>query len=355
MKGMASTRLLPALGLAALASCGRLEVPDLSAGEVSGRVLAASPGAYVYVLGSRKLVVIDGATKAQFAGPVEVRPASRSRLDDVDAAVMPLAGQIVVTLIVPAGAGTAGALYTAELSDQRSVRGEQVGSGAGAVLGPLPAGRWSLTAVLGGHRQRSQLAVDVAAGLATQTEIDMDVEEQDQRRGCLATGCSSGLHCDPGDGHCRACLDDTHCDASDHCDTSSHTCEEALPGTGGLCESAPSASYCVSGQWVPPGAGPGYCSQACGGAADPPCPAGWACSAGVCQVKLSCLDWSAAFGSACSRDSACQVSLYGGNCLRAGEDRPGYCSAPCDPAAANCPAGFACRSFSAANYCVPLP
>jgi hypothetical protein len=184
----------------------------------------------------------------------------------------------------------------------------------------------------------------------------MEVEEAADPKGCQVSGCSNGLHCNAQDGQCYECSSDSQCESDDHCDLAIHRCVEGLPGRGGLCEAAAGVGECALGQWIPVGPSLGYCTSSCSSAAD--CPAGWGCDQGLCAVAQSCVAMTAAFGSACSRgDSTCSGALYGGKCLRADEDHPGFCTAPCvgDTGASNCPAGFQCRlqQPSGERWCYP--
>jgi len=372
----AETILAAVLGAAALSACGELSTPDLSTGEVAGRLSGASPGAYAYVLGApdltapvasdgsfaiarvpagpQRVVIFDGATRAELTAPVEVRGGNRARLPDRAAASLPLAGRIVAAARTAGGALATGVRFTVEGTVLRGIPA----SGTGALLGPLPAGAWRLSAALPGFRPLP-LSVVVAEGLATGAEVELDVDEAESPRGCQATTCPNGLHCDPADGGCKACVTADHCGADDACDPASSTCVEGTLADGALCESASGPGFCAAPAsppgatvaWVPtPGATvPGYCSLSCGARAD--CPAGWDCLSGACQVVRTCLATAAAFGSPCTRNDTCQRDLAGGRCLRPDDDHPGSCTAPCSDRAA-CPAGFACLPGGAGvDYC----
>jgi hypothetical protein len=374
------TLLAAALGAAALPACGELHVPDLSTGEIAGRLTGAQPGAYAYVLGApdrlatvgpdgsfaiarapagpQQVVLFDGATRAVLTAAVEVRGGDRTRLPERAADTLPLAGRIVAAARTAGGALPTGVRFTVEGTILRDVPA----SGSGALLGPLPAGDWRVTAALPGFRPLP-LSVAVAAGLASGAEVELDVDERESPRGCQATTCPNGLHCDPADGRCKACVTSAHCGPDDACDPLSSTCVEGTLADGALCESSSGPGFCAAPSsppgarvaWVPtPGtAVPGYCSVTCAVRAD--CPAGWDCLAGACQVVRSCLATASAFGSPCTRTTTCLADLAGGRCLRADDDSPGFCTAPCSDRAP-CPAGLACLPGGpGADYCQRAP
>jgi len=69
--------LLPTLAACALAACGALETPDLSRGDVIGRLAGAAPGASIYPLGAPALKVAlapDGSFRLRGlpAGPARL-------------------------------------------------------------------------------------------------------------------------------------------------------------------------------------------------------------------------------------------------------------------------------------------
>ncbi|MBI5069838.1 MAG: hypothetical protein HZB56_16515 [Deltaproteobacteria bacterium] len=366
-EGMSPCRQLAvALSLAlgtGLAGCsGGLENPDLTTGAVAGRVAnAASTGGYVYVLGdpavtaplaadgsfelrgvptgAQQLVLVAGyhggtasITVAALA-PVAVRPGMRERLDR-DAAAMPAAGRVVAAVRPPAGVVTQGALF----SVLRSNKLDEPAPAGGLVIGELPAGTWQVTARLPGHRSLQPVTATVPAGGAAQVEVEVEIEDGSQERGCLSTGCENGLRCDGASGRCYGCLTAADCNADDACDGESHTCREGTPGEGELCELADADAKCPGGIRVPTTGDLGYCSRACP-AGDADCPAGWACGASTagprCEVKaqpdpaLSCLAARGAFGAPCSKDASCSGALYRSACVRSEEEAPGTCSAAC--------------------------
>jgi Cys-rich repeat protein len=330
---------------AALAACGRLDTPDLSTGAVSGRLTGApsASAGHAYVLnwpecraalaadgtftldrvpvGAQQVVLFDGASRAEILSVV-VRPGSRTPLDRA-AVDMPLAGRISAAVRPTSGAVGTGASFTVVGTIHQAL----AAIGEGRVINPLPPGTFQVSATLAGFRPLP-VTVTVAAGLASAAEVTMDVEESDgDHKGCLATSCPNGLHCDPADGKCRACVADGDCGAGNVCDPGTHTCVEGTYGGGTFCESATAASYCSSGILVPMSGGLGYCSASCAVAAD--CPAGWDCQGSVCVVKATCFDVAATFGSACAHDDPCREGLFGGTCLQDEEDEPGYCTVPC--------------------------
>jgi hypothetical protein len=362
---------------AALAACGRLDTPELSTGAVSGQLFnAASPAlGYAYVLGApdrraslaadgrftierapvgaQQVVLFDGGSRAELLAVV-VRPGSRTDLDR-DAEDMPLAGRISAAVRPASGALGTGARFTV----LGTVHQELAAVGEGLVIGPLPTGTFTLSAALTGFRP-VPVPVAVAAGVAVGAEVTMDVDATGgAQMGCLATSCPNGLHCEPADGRCYACVVDADCGSGNRCDAPSHTCVEGVAGAGAFCASAADASFCAGGVLVPVSGGLGYCSASCAAPSD--CPAGWECinlgaPAGlVCVVKQTCLDVVATYGSACAHDDPCQLGLFGGKCLRVDDEQPGYCSAPCASDAACAASGYgACKAwYGSGSYCQP--
>ena len=341
---------IPAIGaLAALAACGGLENPDLAVGVVSGRVAnAAASGGYVYVLGApdrqaglasdgsytvsrvpvgaQQLVLVSaagGVTRAELV-PVEVVPGMRTQAPDRDAAAMSPAGRLLAAALPFGGSRASKARFTVDGTIYQDV-------GAGAVVvGDLPAGTWTLTTRLPGFRAKKSTVL-VPAGGDSSTEEHLDIDDEDEERGCLSATCSSDLQCYGADGECYACLGDPDCQSGETCDPGTRTCV-ASSGGGAYCDSASSASQCASGVMVPTSTGLGYCSLSCpGGQSD--CPSGWGCQASAdgprCQVLDKCVDVRATFGSTCVNGDGCSENLFGGMCLKAEGADSGTCTAPC--------------------------
>lgn len=377
---------IPALGaLAALVACGGLETPDLRVGGVAGHVANASAsGGYVYVLGApdrqatiaadgsyevaqvpvgpRQLVVVStagGVARAELV-PVEVRPGMRTQAPERDAEAMSQAGRILAAALPVGGCQASSARFTVEGTIHQDV-------GAGAVvLGDLPAGAWNLTTKLPNFLPRTDTVL-MSAGSDSAAEENLDISLEDGERGCLSTGCWPGLHCNGADGRCYACLDDSHCQSGATCDLGTHTC--VASSGGAYCDSANSASQCASGVLVPIPGEVGYCSLSCpGGQAD--CPSGSECRASAdgprCEVPDDCVDTRLSFGRGCFTSGYCSSdlsgALFGGICLKAGDESYGYCTAPCssDQSCADAGlSGWTCRPRPGATaldlYCQPPP
>lgn len=368
---------IPALGALALGACGGLETPDLSVGGVAGQVANASAsGSFVYVLGApdryanladdgsyevaqvpvgpRQLVLVsfaEGIPRAELV-PVEVRPGMWNRAPDRDAQAMSPAGRILASALPVGGCQATSARFTVEGTIYQDV-------GAGTVaVGDLPAGAWRLTTRLLGFLPRTD-TVFVTAGGDSVAEEHLDVDDDDDGRGCLSTGCWAGLHCSPADGRCYACLGDSHCPSGATCDAGTLTCVSS--GGGAYCDSATADSQCAGGVLVPPiSGGVGYCSLACpGGQAD--CPSGWECRSSAngprCEVLSTCFDTRFTFlEKSCCRSESCSSYLFGGICIKAPGYDFGYCSAPCatDQSCADVGlAGWTCapRPGATALYC----
>lgn len=320
---------MPRTMLAALlsltAGCGGLDSPDLATGEVQGRILGASAGAYAYPLGrpelavraaaggdfsfrfalpsgAQELVLYDGGVRAERV-PVEVegadvRTVADRRGEGASGAgpMMPLAGAILAGVRAVGGALPLDPRLEVVGTDQRSVQAVT------ALFQPLPAGRYRLTAQMAGFLAGAA-DVDVVEGASTSYELDLWVDDDDLERGCVATGgCeSSSLECDEDDGLCH--------------------------------DSDPSGSACA------------YTCEA--GAL---CPAGLDCSGGQCVADRDCATYLSVVGTPCVSDDACDDALHDGVCRRTSAEQPGYCTAPCQDTAQCAPfgAGWTCDGGSCA-------
>jgi Cys-rich repeat protein len=373
--------LIPALGaVAALGACGGLETPDLTVGGVAGRVANASvSGGYVYVLGApdryatlaadgsyevaqvpvgpRQLVVVSaagGIARAELV-PVEVSSGMLTLAPERDAETMSHAGRILAAALPVGGCQASSARFTVEGTIYKDV-------GAGTVVvGDLPAGAWSLITKLTGFLPRTDTVL-VSAGGDSAAEEPLDIGGGDGDRGCLSTGCWTGLHCNSADGRCYACLDDSHCPSGATCDPGTRTCI-ASSGGGVYCDSANTPSQCASGVLVPISGEVGYCSLSCPGGHD--CPSGSECRATTdgprCEVPDNCVDTRLAFGKSCFTSGYCSYDLFGGICLKAGGES-GYCTAACasDQSCADAGlSGWTCRPRPGGTaldlYCQPPP
>jgi hypothetical protein len=388
--------VLLAAAAALLGACGGLDTPDVSTGEVSGRLLnvkrAAStdPDApplkpLVYVLGkpelfsevgddgsyrianvpagpATKLVFYDGGEpgsgRAQVVA-VEVRGASRTRVDKGDE--MPLAARVVVLPRAAGGCDTAAAEVTLAESDLRRRRGDRRGR---VDLFPVPEGEWDVQGALEGFRPEV-VRLAAAAGSETALELDLDEpEDSAERRGCVSAGCSAGLSCDRDDGRCYECANDEDCGAGAECED--HVC---LPhGTSGgldrdVCQPCASDAQCgVDGVCLAAGGTTGgLCASAAeGGSNDQPCDAGFlpatVSGRAVCvppgwstDMRAACTAVVTTFGEPCFGDAACAAALAGGVCAKpagAGPTTPGVCSAPCRKDS-DCPNHIGFRTCSA--------
>jgi hypothetical protein len=287
-------RLALAALLPVVAACGGLDAPDLSTGEVSGRLANAQPGAYAYVLGApatktavvngafrlegipvgnAQIVVYDGASKAE-ALAVEVKAASRVGLAR-DAADMPLAGSVVPVPRCSGGASTEGAHFSVEGTDLQNVQLEP-----GQPLYPLPAGEYSLRGAQPGFLVAAK-PVKVEAGASVTEEVELSVDDHAERKGCLAAGaCEVGLVCKD-DGRCYElagppdCIGQGFCSDQlqafwSECAVGSDTCQKSALDQG-LC-------YPTSGLV-------GRCTVKCASNADCPTAIGLHCDA----VDLVCV------------------------------------------------------------------
>jgi hypothetical protein len=264
---------LPAL-LPLLAACGGLVNPDLTTGEVTGTLANAQPLAYAYVLGApaTKAAVVNGTFRLQNVpvgnvqvvlydgGPmgvgkaealeVQVKGASRVAAPARDASDMPLAGSIVPVPRCGGGGSGTGVHFTVDGTDL-----EDVVLDAGKALYPLAAGQYKLHGSLAGYVSASQ-DVKVEPGGEVPEELELEVDDNAQLKGCLAAGgCDAGLTCQS-NGRCEECTASGSCSTTEfwsECAAGSTSCASAL--SGGIC-------YATSGQLV------GRCTVPCATDAD---------------------------------------------------------------------------------------
>ncbi len=388
MTRIGSLGLVPLLALAA--ACGRLETPDLAVGTLQGRVLNAQPGAYVYAFGRPDLKTpvgadgqfsidevpvettaivavdgqdpIDGTRHAELVEGIQVSGAELTRLVDLDASGMPLAGTVVAAVQPAGGALAVAPTFTAIGTD----RVDAVATAGAAVLEPLPPGSFMVAARMTGFRD-SAAPVTVIPAATVPILVPLEVDPSAPAPGCAATGsCRNGLVCNAGDGFCYECLDDSHCGgAPGSCDTVEHRCRTGTITLGSVCDVCTADSECGS----PSGSSPAcvtdgasrYCTRTCTTSFG--CPAGFACASvggpSVCVPQAGCTAYRETFGSPCFTDDTCARFLVGGVCRNATATVAGYCTAACDPRtldACTVVIGYACASSGMAQYkCAPLP
>jgi len=357
------------LASALAAGCGGLDSPDLSTGQVSGRLTGdfKKGAAYAYALGApetKALVADDGSYtldrvpvgssgKAQvvlFDGDVradievaDVKPASRTRAGDRDSGTLALAGRVVAAVRCSGGASGKNTAYKV---DEAALSADA--SGDVAELFPLPAGVFNVRATLSGFRENAR-EVAVASGATTTVELDLELDDDDGERGCIANGCSDGRDCDEHDGRCYSCTNDSQCSPGQKCDD--HVCvlESGLerpacaPCTDDLQCHAP--GKCITDSV----SGGKVCSTTCAQSTD--CPAGFACNGGTCAPPAGCAAYLEEFGSVCFQESQCALSDP--RCYGASGSNPGYCTSRCN-SNSDCPEhlGFRCEQTSSGNLCL---
>ncbi|HTN51847.1 MAG TPA: hypothetical protein VML50_05550 [Anaeromyxobacter sp.] len=332
---MVRPRSLAPLALVLLAAgCGGLGSPDLAHGVVQGRIVGAATTtqlpASVYALGypatkaavqpdgsyrltipveATAIVLYDGSATFDATGnmlspglaelvPVQVAGAGVVEVPDRHGAGDPSAApRMLAAGGVLAGArATSGAVcqdprFSVLGTDQEGVSPSAAGALPAVYLAPLPGGDYQLAVDLAGFR-RQTVPITVSAGANASYGIDLSVDDGDQHRGCLSSGCEPGWTCG-GDGHCS---------------------------------------------W----GGGGTCGASCDPTA-PACEAGLACAGsgpGTCQGPNGCAAWAAEWSDVCFQDADCG-DLAGGSCAGGDAIHAGYCTAACGPVTP-CPMGWTC-------------
>lgn len=322
------------------AGCGGLGTPDLATGEVRGRIVGGTASGFVYPVGRPELkapLAADGSFRVKApAGAAElvlwdgrsdpastIAPHGRAArlaveveaaeiVDVGDQEELPAARAILAGVRAESGAGCDGVRFRADLvlgatlsaTDQdRTV----VSGVASALLTPLPPGAYRLTISLDGFRTEVRdydLSGEVE-GYAE--EFELEVDDDDDVRGCEVTGCDSGglVCCRSGDAGCLV----GRCHGGD---TSAGSCGAACLEGGGCqagltCASAGSGAACL-----PPGG-------------------------------ATCGSYLQTAGAACLSPDTCGA-LDGGTCEDRSYDRAGYCTAACagDADCASFPLGWEC-------------
>lgn len=355
----------------ALAACGELRSPDLGTGTLAGRLANATAAAYVYPLGRPDLVVfpaadgrftldrvpvetvslvaVDGAAGAWRAElvPVIVEAGERRQAPERDAAAMPAAGRVAAVARFAGASESAATRFSVVGTDQVDV--SPGAPGAAAVMERLPAGTFVLSGRSGGFAEASA-AVEVRSGETVPQELELEIEYEDDAPGCTDpfASCRPGLFCDPADGVCYECVEDSHC-AAPQTWCANHVCR-VPDAKGETCEACGYDDECE-----PVTSGPavvctmdGFCSHECTGDAD--CPAGFACQPdgqrSVCRAPNGCEEAREELGAECFFDPGCTDDLFGGVChgeVLGDEPLPGYCTGACSrPDDCDLVPGFVC-------------
>lgn len=345
--------ILAALLLLA-AGCPQLDSPLAT---VTGRIVGAAPGAYAYPFsrpdlktsvtlpdGSFRIegvptsigaiVLYDGTLRAERVA-VELDGGSENGIPDrfgsgaaVDESLrMPLAASVLAAAIPDGGAVPSGAIYTVVGTDV--VEPHSPGATA-TVLGPLPPGPLEVHVSRAGFLARDA-AVEALPGATVPLSIPLTIDGDAEERGCgSGMECEHGLHCNPADGRCYACVSTADCGSGESCEPSLGLCK-AAGAASAVCAACTGDADCASNVCViATGATAGYCSRPCSAA--PGCPAGFACSPDDrCVAPDGCADWLQTMGSTCLADADCTDDLAGGWCEHpAGAPTdPGHCTAWC--------------------------
>jgi hypothetical protein len=215
---------------ALLAACPELESPLAT---VAGRILGASPGAYVYPEGRpdlkvpvapdgtyrlegvptsvEALILFDGAPFATGRAErvvLELEGGETNWIDDrfgsgaaVDEALrMPLAASVLATVAVDGGATVERPSFTISGTEHQALNPP---SGSQLTIYPLPAGTWDVSASLAGF-DTAQVEVQVGAGLTADASLSLGIDLGAAEPGCAALpGCDGGLICDVTNGSCH--------------------------------------------------------------------------------------------------------------------------------------------------------
>lgn len=350
------------------AGCGGINSPDLSTGQVSGRltgsfkkgaafayalgapetkVLVADDGSYTLSHvpvasngnvpdGQTQVVLFDGDTRADLV-VAQVKPASRTQAPDQDAAALARARAVVAAARCAGGASAANTVYGVDgVALRDDARGDV------AQLFPLPPGVFQVRATLTGFKEKVQ-GVDLTPDADVELEMGLDLDESDQHRGCIANGCTNGLPCGD-DGQCYECTssDLSRCPAGGTCEE--HVCVPAGSAPRHACAPCAVDADCEGAHGQPArcikatsGAG-NVCSNACASSAD--CPSGFACTGGVCVATGGCSALLQEFGSVCFKSDDCAPLA---NPICASSGTAGYCTSRCLDGS-DCPTAFTCTN-----------
>lgn len=376
-----SRRLLCLAAFVALTGgCGGLETPELGSGALTGRILGAAAGAYVYPLGrpdmkvavaaggdysiagvpagAQSLVLWDGVDRAELV-PVQVVANGNTPVADrfganasvVEAQRMPLAGSVLAAVAPEGGAIAWLPAYSVQATD---LSDKQPLTGGITTVYPLPAGTFTLAAALPGFVTAGG-TVAVLSGATATVQVPLPIDMGAAAPGCgSAPGCEGGLVCNPADGRCYMCTagDASACATGEVCDTGSGLCRASGSGMGAICSACDADADCGPGVCViATGAVTGYCSHTCLTGTD--CPAGFYCgtTSKRCKAPEGCEKWLQTMGATCLTSGRCSDYLANGTCEHL-VGQPGYCTAPCK-SSTDCRIGSGVASTMSCNggYC----
>lgn len=366
--------ILGAVLVAVLAGCGGLDSPDLNTGQVSGRLTGSfkkgdafayafgAPGTKVLIrddgsftidhvpvasngnvpAGQTQVVVFDGETNIGM-NVAFVKPASHTQADPVDASALVRARTVLTAARCSGGASASNTVYSV---DGAALKDDAKGDVAS--LFPLPPGVFNVRAKLSGFKEKVQ-SVDLTPDADQQIELDLELDDSDAKKGCIANGCTDGRECDDQDGVCYGCTTDAQCGAGQKCDN--RVCVlNGLPKPA--CTSCALDADCeapggFSGKCILDASGTGnICSNTCG--TDANCPSGFQCNGGVCAPPSTCSAYFQEFGKVCfAQNPLC--ALFDAVCFGASGSTPGYCTSRCG-SKSDCPEslGYKCN---AQNVC----
>jgi len=362
-----------------LGGCGGLSTPGLLVGDVAGRILGASPGAYAYPLGRPDLkspvkvdgtwrlegvprsvtaiVLWDGNDRAELV-PIVIASGAEVQVADRHGAgagagepEMPLAGALLASVDPEGGAIPWAPSFSVRGTDHADLRPI---SGGCETIYPLPAGAFVVEALLDGFAPTSA-SVLIVEGATSAAAVTLPIDAGAPAPGCGSTpGCENGLVCEVTDGRCYVCTgaDASACGAGGACDSATGLCVPAGP-IGDLCAACTADAECGAGACViPEHEAAGWCVRRCDGDAD--CPAGFKCGdEGRCRAPEGCLEWIRTMGSTCVSQGSCEEGLAEARCVKpVPAVQAGYCTAPC-ASDADCQigTGVAATMVCAAGLC----
>ncbi|MBS2031864.1 MAG: hypothetical protein JST54_28465 [Deltaproteobacteria bacterium] len=353
--------------LLALAGCvGGLNNKPLEQGSVSGQLVGAgSAQALVFISGHHELATTSAADGSFTIANVPLGPfqlvASASASAGQGGGTMAAGGANVGALNLSAAPGfviNVRRAFANASGAQVSIVGTPLSGVTGddgvARLGALPVGCYELQVVLasGETDAHSSCSESSEAEHDDHFDFDSDGGEGDTDGGwdCrTGAGCNNGLHCDPNDGQCYACVQDQDCGGPGSV-CHEHQCVAQVQGCatcagdfdcgpGGRCVSAFSSMICEFACQQD-----ADCGQPCGHPSD----YGFRCTGGLCvpqDSEITSCEGGGGLGGQCQQDADCTMAgLVHGSCI------DGICTVGC-ASPLDCPVGWECEVDGGPGVC----